>query len=306
MLLIVDGNSVMFAHQHGGRTLRAGGQETTAIFGTLSTLRNLQVRYPKGHLFVLWDHSPSWRAKEYEQYKANRDKDPKMIKAKDAVKSQQPILRRGLALLGLQQFSQPGMEADDLAAYFASRCSDKLGGKLITADRDWIQLVKPGLDWVDPIHDRVVTDDTFFEDTGFRDTGQFIESKIISGDSGDNVPGLGGLGEGAASIILRTFGSVSALRTHWDAFEPTIQKGDPWVRYRKKVQAFLDLGDEGQRRYDFGQRMMRLDAARVDVSLLKVNLERDHSLFKQWLGQNAFGSIITRFDDWVGPFNIRK
>lgn len=306
MLLIVDGNSVMFSHQHGGRTLRAGTQETTAIFGTLNTLRTLQVRYPKGHLLVLWDHSPSWRAKEFALYKANRDKNPQMIKAKDAVKSQQPILRQGLSLLGLQQFSQPGMEADDLAAYLASRCHSGLPAKLITADRDWIQLVKPGVDWVDPIHDRTVTDDTFFEDTGFRDTCQFVEAKIIAGDAGDNVPGLGGLGEGAAKIILDTFGSVKAMREHWDSFAGSIQKGDPWVRYRKKVQAFLDLGDAGEEKYTFGRRMMKLEASHVDASTLKGNAKRDHVAFKQWLGENAFGSIITRFDEWVQPFNIRK
>ncbi len=305
MLLVVDGNSTMFAHQHGGNTLKAGDRETTAIFGTLNTLRQLQNRFPKGRLLVLWDHSPSWRAKEYPEYKANRDKNPQMIKVKDAVKCQQPILRNGLSMMGIRQMHAPEMEADDLAAWVAA-VSDRsqVETKLITADRDWIQLVADHVAWIDPIHDRTVYPDTFFEDTGFRTPDEFVEAKIISGDSGDNVPGLGGLGEGAAKIIIDTFGNVATMRAEWSEFEPTIKKGDPWVRYRKKVQAFLDLGDEGQRRYDFGKKMMRLDPARVDPAAVVRHREIDHVAFRKWLGENAFGSITARFDDWIKPFHL--
>jgi 5'-3' exonuclease len=301
--LLVDANNIMFAAQHHSRKLTCGGHETTAIFGFMNSLHTMQQRYPGSNILVLWDGSPSWRASVYPDYKGNRN-DPKLLKVKEALSLQRPRLKAGIRDMGLAQFTVQGMEADDLAAFFA----DMIAGRgdeaiLITSDEDWIQLVRPGVRWYAHREGKSVTYDTFFEDTGFDTPEKFLEAKIMQGDSSDNIPGIGGLGEGAAKLILAEFDNLWALYTKWAEFRPTIIKGSPWRRYEKKIQAFFDDPD-GWGRYGFNKRLVRLDPTIVPKHQLKTDSAHDRKAFAQFLGVNGFISIHRRLDEWLAPFKL--
>lgn len=302
--ILVDGNNIMFAHQHGSAKLMAGERETTAIFGFLNTLRRLQLEYPSGRIIILWDNSPSWRAQAYPEYKANRNSNPALVKAKESVSKQQPILKEGLALAGVAQCSSLGMEADDLAAWFVKQALDR--GKsvvLVTGDQDWIQLVQEGVIWYDqsPSRERVVSWNTFQEDTGFRDARCFLEAKCIIGDAGDNVPGVPGLGEKFAELVLAEFSSFPEFIAAWPVFKPAILPKTPWKRYEKKVDSFLEIAN-CMEIYHFAKKMMELKADVVtDLNFLKNMTTYDEDKFKNWLGQNAFGSILREYTKWSSP-----
>lgn len=302
--ILVDGNNVMFAHQHGSSKLMAGEQETTAIYGFLVTLRRIQERFPNGRIIVLWDHSPSWRFDIYPEYKGKRDLNPALVKAKQAVSKQQPILKRGLSLAGVIQCSSPKMEADDLAAWFVDQASKRNKSVvMISGDNDWIQLVRENVIWTnnDNTKDRVVTIDTFYEDTGFRNPKCFLDAKCIIGDVGDNVPGVPGLGEKAAQLILDQFDSFPDFIAAWPNFKLSIEPKTPWARYINKVEKFLDISN-GMEIYAFAKKMMELKPDVVkDFSFMKERSHYQEDLFKNWLGQNAFGSILRNYTNWINP-----
>ncbi len=55
--------------------------------------------------------------------------------------------------------------------------------KLITGDKDWLQMVQSGVVWFDPIRDRECNMPNFFEFTGYRTPEQFLDGKALMGDS---------------------------------------------------------------------------------------------------------------------------
>lgn len=309
MLLLIDGNNLMFAQQHAARKpLMAGDRETTAVFGFLKTLAAIQGRaeYRDAAPIVLWDHSPTWRHEEYPDYKAKRDDNPDLVKVKERVKAQQPELIRGLHAMGIPQFRCPRMEADDLAAFFVEMAERK--GQhvaLVTSDKDWLQLVSMNIHWYDHTNDRKVFWDHFLEATGYHTPAHFLESKLIIGDAGDNVPGINGLGEGAASKILSQWDSFADFAAAWPEFRETIQKGDPWKRYIKKVDAVLE-GD-WQTTIAFARRMMKLTADVVPKDKLKRfgTDGRDEKAFNEFLARNGMTSLM-RSGSPLNKINARK
>ena len=92
--------------------------------------------------------------------------------------------------MGIPQVSALNMEADDLGAIlndkFVARGDSVI---LLTADKDWLQLVGPKTVWRDFLNSRIVTHKSFAEFTGVETVQQFVEVKVLAGDAGDNVPG---------------------------------------------------------------------------------------------------------------------
>ena len=299
--LLIDGNNFLFAAQHNGSKLTAGEQEVTAIFGFLGSLRNVMERFPGSIPIVLWDASPSWRFDLYQDYKANRDKNPQLVKTKEALRSQRPIIKDLLNQMGVRQFSIPNQEADDLAAHLSRELSSR-GGQvvLVTRDGDWQQLVKDNVVWYDHRNNKVIDTKNFEEETGYLDTQRFVQAKAIHGDNSDNIPGVGGLGEGAAKIILSEFATLRDMAGAWPVFSATIGKGHPWSRYKKKIQAALDdpkLWD----RFALNLRLMDLGAVEYRRDQYQTTARYNEAAVKQLMGQYGFHSILRRYDQWLEP-----
>jgi DNA polymerase-1 len=202
ILYTIDGNSIAHAN-HNANVLSVGDFQVQAIFGFLKSLRALMARAPHGSsVMVLWDGKAQFRKAIYPDYKGNReDLDAEAAKHRAAFDRQMPFLEKMLETLGVRQIRCPYLEADDLAAFFVNL----LPGRritLVSGDRDWIQLVGPDVEWFDPIRDRKVTHDTFLEKTGYFDVDAFVQGKALQGDNSDNCPGIVGLGEKTAQLML--------------------------------------------------------------------------------------------------------
>lgn len=302
--LLIDGNNIMFAAQtRKGIRLRAGDVETTAVFGTLGSLRELAERFPGASQFVLWDHSPTWRHAEYPDYKGKRDQNQAIREAKESIKRQRPILSRVLQTLDLAEVSAPGYEADDLGGLL-SRKFARRGTNVVcvTNDRDWLQLVDTTVDWFDPREKKLVSAVSFMADTGYESQDQFVQAKALTGDVSDNLPGVGGIGEGCAPLIMQEFGSVDALRAGWGAFYPKIVKGHPFSRYKKRIADFLDSAD-GDAIYRRNIRFMDLRAVNVPQEAIQIRRGRhDEQAFKRICQKLAFHSLLTDYERWYAPF----
>lgn len=300
-ILLIDGNNFMYAAQHGARKLTAGDLETTAIFGFLGSLRNVMLRFPDHTPIVLWDSSPSWRVDIYPDYKGNRKENPALVAVTAALRPQRPIMKELLRDMGVRQYTVNKHEADDLAADLSRKVSAKGGNVvLVTRDGDWQQLVNQRTVWYDHKNDKVINLNNFKDETGYLDPERFVHGKAIHGDASDNIPGVGGLGDGAAKAILAEFPSLNHLAAAWNVFEGTLAKGSHFSRYYKKpVQKALD-DPKLWEKYHLNLTLMNLKDREYSIQY-QHDSRYNESLVKQQLGKLGFHSILAKYDRWIEP-----
>jgi DNA polymerase-1 len=300
-ILLIDGNNFMYAAQYSKNTLYAGDVETTAIFGVLGMIRNVMLRFPGSIPIVLWDSSPSWRVDIYPDYKGNRKLNPALVKITEALRPQRTLLKDLLNDMGIRQYSAYKYEADDLAADLSRRYSAK-GGEvvLVTKDGDWQQLVNETVIWYDHKNDKIIDLQNFEAETGYKTPQHFARAKAIHGDTSDNIPGVGGLGEGSAKMILAEFDTLEDFVAAWPVFKASIPKGDPWKRYISFVDRAI-VQDNFWEKYDLNTRLMDLVNRRYPSIEYRYEGQYNEDAVKAWFGRLGFHSLIRKYDEWLKP-----
>lgn len=291
-LLIIDGNSICHAAHHATK-LSVGDMQTQAIFGTIKSVKQILDNYPGWNMLVLWDGRADWRYEIHPEYKGNRKAvDEKQQADKEAYKAQSPFVRKALQLLGIQQMLVTSLEADDMAGILVKRAKGKV--VLVSGDRDWLQLVREDVIWFDPIRDNRVGVGNFTEFTGYFSPREFLEGKALMGDSSDNIPGVGGIGEKGAPEFLAQFKSV-------ENFFAKVDDGD----FVPKKKAHQNLASpEGREAFKRNLRLMNLldapnppaqDVQRIQATYSEAN-------FRRLCEKLAFMSILRNFEEFMAPF----
>lgn len=299
-LVLVDGNNLGFAAMAAPK-LNAGERDTQSIFTTIRKVRNIFFDNPNAMIMVLWD-GRSWRHGIYGEYKANREKTDKQVEDRKAYYEQANAIRKGLRLLGVTQVSASNMEADDLA-YTATKAWEAKGGtvSLITADKDWQQLVSKQTTWKDTTHDRYCNWRNFQEVTGFKDQAQFIEAKCILGDAGDNIKGINGIGEKTLEKIYQMTDSFIDF-LFWT--KESVEAG--WLHYHGKNPPKII------REFDavLAARTIKENLKLVDlgtpyrppaVNLVKDRQPLDEEGFTTFCYENSFLSITKDMEKFIRP-----
>lgn len=293
--LVIDGNSIGHAN-HNATKLTVGEMQTQAIFGVVKSIRALAEGHPDWNQLVLWDGKAHWRKELYPDYKENRvATDEKQAAHKAAYKAQSPFIRKALQLLGVRQMLAVSAEADDLGGLLTKRLAGSGNRiKLVTGDRDWIQLVQPGVVWFDAIRDRSVTTGNFFEFTGYKTPEQFLDGKALMGDSSDNISGVGGIGEKGAPEFLAEFGSVDRFFEMCDSgvFVP-----------KKKAHQRL-ASPEGREIFRRNRKLMNLldvpTPPKEDITVIAPTPDREK--FRLLCEKLCFHSILREFDAFMEVF----
>lgn len=304
-MVVIDGNSVGFAAQN-AKKLTSGELETTAIFGFLRSLHTILKEYPNHKPVVLWD-GKTWRKKAFEEYKANRDalekKDPKQADMRARYRKQRPLIGKILISLGVPQLIGAEHEADDLAGDYVRNKSkdDKL--VLVSGDKDWLQLVGPNVRWFDPVRDRSCNEFTFNEFTGYETPYAFLQGKALQGDVGDNIPGVGGIGEKGAIRLLQAYKSVvTFIRMDEE------QRNAKWPEYHgKKIpKACAEFASDKEKIARFARNMKLMDLIHEPAVPITdkrlINLPFNEEAFKASCADYAFHSILRDYDKWIAPF----
>ena len=199
-----------------GAVLSVGPLQTQAIYHFLRTLRSYAAKYSFATPIVLWDGVP-WRKTFHPGYKASRDiaetpAQKKQAEMKRAYGTQRPYIQKALGFLGVTQVQASNMEADDLAAIMADLYASQ--GALVTLlseDQDWFQIIQEGVAQERPIAGDRVTLANFEEKTGVPSPSDFVMVKAFSGDSGDDISPVGGIGKKRALDLIREHGTLDAL-----------------------------------------------------------------------------------------------
>lgn len=212
-LLAIDGNSIINRAFYGIKLLSAkSGQYTNAIYGFINILLKLINEQNPDGVAVAFDlHAPTFRHKQYADYKAGRRPMP------EELKSQFPIIKDWLKKAGYNCIECEGFEADDILGTLAAKAeSDENECVIATGDRDSLQLVSDNthvLLTVTRMGQNEITDYTpqkLFERYSLTPAGM-IELKALMGDSSDNIPGVPGIGEKTATDLISRFGNIDYI-----------------------------------------------------------------------------------------------
>ena len=305
--LIIDGNSVGHFHNN-TKPLSVGGLQTQAIIGFLRGLRAQCALYSFLQPIVVWD-GVSWRKTMFPSYKEIRDRDTTkneqlLLAMKQGYKAQAPYIEGALRLLGVPQVRAFNMEADDLGAILTDRYV-AAGHQVVlwTGDKDWIQLVQPGVTWKN-IYDegkRKVTHVNFAEETGVKTPRQFVEMKALTGDQGDSVPGVGGIGDKGAIEFLTRWGSFREFMDLW-----TFDKAVPPAEFKKIAKKYRDLIMDESKAYAFSRNLdlvdLRSTARPAPINLRVDKGDPDAAKFQSFCDLLLFRSITQELDDWLRVF----
>ncbi len=214
-LLIVDGNSILNRAFYGVRPLtNSAGLHTNALFGMLSILHKQISELQPDYAAIAFDlPAPTFRHKEYADYKAGRKKMP------DELAVQLPYSKILSEALGLHVLEKEGYEADDiLGTVSAMADADGIESYILTGDRDSLQLIGDNTSVLLMTNaDTVKFDRTkFFESYGLQPES-FVDVKALMGDSSDNIPGVPGIGEKTALKLIANFENIDNVYANLEA-----------------------------------------------------------------------------------------
>ena len=164
------------------------------------------------HIAACYDlPEPTYRHDAYKEYKAGR------AKTDDSLVQQIERSRDIFAALNIPIYEHPGFEADDMLGTIAHQCAQykKLTVIIASGDMDTLQLVDKKRVQVytlrKGIKDTVMYDEaTVKERFGF---GPLLipDYKGLRGDPSDNIPGVVGIGEKTATILIQKFGTIEEI-----------------------------------------------------------------------------------------------
>ena len=211
-LFLLDGHSLSYRAFFALPTSLATstGQITNAVYGFTSMLIKLLAEERPELIAVAFDvGKPTVRLEKYAEYKAGRPETP------DEFRQQLGLIVEVLETLRIPVIGIAGHEADDAIATLALRAVERgIEAVIVTADRDFFQLVRPGLTVmfnVKGISDiRRYDVDAITERFGLPPE-RYLDYVALKGDPSDNIPGVPGVGEKTASRLVQDFGSVEAL-----------------------------------------------------------------------------------------------
>ena len=207
-LYLVDGSGYLFRAYHALPPMtRPDGTAINAVFGFCRMLAADLLDKPEvDHVAMILDSKEvTFRNEIYDKYKANRPPPPE-----DLI-PQFPLIREAAKAFNVTVCELAGYEADDLIATYA-RMALEAGGTctIVSSDKDLMQLIRPGVEMMDPIKKIKLGPEAVMEKFGVT-PDKVVDVQALAGDSTDNVPGAPGIGVKTAAQLINEYGDVETL-----------------------------------------------------------------------------------------------
>ena len=204
--------------------INSKGQNTSAVYGFVNTLNDVLTTEKPDFIGIAFDPAGgTFRHEAYPDYKAQREATPEDIKW--AV----PVIKDIIRAYNIPILEVKGYEADDVIGTLALKGVEAgLEVHMVTPDKDYAQLVKPGIFMRRPGHGAAGMEKLGPAEVcakyGITDTEQVIDLLGLMGDTADNVPGCPGVGEKTAVKLITQFGSIDNLLANTDQLKGAMKK----------------------------------------------------------------------------------
>jgi DNA polymerase-1 len=217
MFLLVDGNNFLHRAYHSvlkNNFTNSRGFPTGATKVYVNMIISLEKNYKDAQIAFVFDaKGKSFRHELYNDYKATRkpmDED---------LRKQVGIIKDIIRAMGYLIIEVPNVEADDVIGTYATM-ADKNNQKLkiVSGDKDLSYFVNENITILDTMKKREFHEQDIIEKFG-------VPPKLISdylalvGDTSDNVPGMDGVGEKTAAILLNEIGDIDEIAKRLDEVE---------------------------------------------------------------------------------------
>ncbi len=202
-LLLIDANGLAHRAFHAtasNRSYREDGLPTFAIGRFLDLVYGLLIDVGRPqcvtHAAAIFDpKGKNWRHSIAPTYKAGRKHDPDLA-------PQLRICRDIVRGLGIASVVQQGYEADDLIATYARIAeADGMGVVIVSADKDLLQLLRPGVAIFNPMTRTMITEEEVISRYGVLPE-RMPDYQALVGDLTDGYSGIPGVGPIAAAELL--------------------------------------------------------------------------------------------------------
>lgn len=203
--------------------INSKGVNTSAVFGFINTLEDVLKREQPTHIAVAFDpKGPTFRHEAFEQYKAQREETPEVIR------QSVPVIKEIIQAYHIPILEVPYYEADDVIGTVAKQAAaNGFEVYMMTPDKDYGQLVADHIYMYRPKFGgdyEVLGVSEVLEKYQLQSTEQVIDLLGLMGDTADNIPGCPGVGEKTAQKLLAEFGSIENLLANTDKLKGAKKK----------------------------------------------------------------------------------
>ena len=206
-ICLIDGSGYIFRAFYALPMMTApDGMPVNAVYGFITMfmrlLKNIKCDYCVVLLDAKWE---KFRNQIFSEYKATRTEVPELLIP------QFDLIHQAVQVMGLPYVLQEGYEADDLIATYAKLSLQQgLEAVIVSADKDLMQLIRPGVSFYDGMKDKFFSPEDVKEKFGvFPD--KVVDVQALAGDSTDNIPGVPGIGLKTAADLVNEYGSLQGV-----------------------------------------------------------------------------------------------
>jgi len=242
--ILIDGHALLYRAFYALPQLTTTyGQIVNAAYGfTMILIRLLEEEKPE-YITIAFDTPvPTFRHKEFKEYKAHRKKMP------DELISQISIIKEIIKNYNIPFFSKEGYEADDIIGTLAKEAEKRNCNTIIvTGDKDAFQLISNHTKVMATI--KGITEVKIYGEEDIREKFGVGPEKIVDilalkGDVSDNIPGVPGIGEKTALALIKELGSVENILNNPDkisikSLREQIKKYEEQIRMSKKLATIV-------------------------------------------------------------------
>jgi 5'-3' exonuclease len=270
--LVVDGLSVFHSVAGPAAKLTNG-----YAYSFVASLTSAVKKFKPNGIVVCWDGGSVKRKALHPEYKANR---PSSMN--DTLRGYLEDVKRFLRAVGADQLHAVGYEADDIGAMLANTMESAV---LVSNDKDWLQLVRPGISVYHRCRvegrkneKKEITTSNFAEVTGWSNPEELVRGLCAMGDGVDNITGLENVGVLTVRKYLMGMNVGPVKQEQLDTFF----NNSPLYL---KNKALIELRD-----------VREVPGLTCDMGIF------DEEKVKSLLEELGFASMLKKFPEWVQPY----
>ena len=307
-ILIVDGTNNFIRCWSVVPTLSENGEHVGGISGFLTSLGHTIKLLRPTRVIIVFDGKggSERRRKLYPGYKANRKTVIRVNRAyeemSDPKTEQEAMVKQMLTLvdflkaLPITLISVDHIEADDTIAYIATQMYPASRMTIMSADKDFLQLVNDRVSVWSPIKKKVYGVQDIINEYGVHPTN-FVYYRIFEGDASDDIGGIKGIARKTAIKLFPMI--VDSTET---SLEKLLCRAKDCVNESKNYASVVEKADILARNYS----LMQLKDPNFSPALqmqINDNVDRVHDynkfLFVQKLTAHGMHGSIPNYHVWM-------